>query len=266
MSEENPYQAPESNVEMAPQSGEGHPSLQPPRGVGIGRGFRWLTEAWSLVFRSPGIWILNIIIFFAVNMVLAFIPILGGFMQALITPVLSAGLAYCAYQADVNGRCEVEHLFRGFNEETGKLLTLGAIMLGATIVMVVIMFAFVFGAIGADVFSMADAPPDPTMQSQQGMMVLLGVLIALAVMIPVYMAFWFAPALVLFHKVPVGTALSMSFKGCLKNIVPFLWYGILAYILLMLGMLAFFVGLLIAMPVITASIYTAYKDIFTYEA
>lgn len=267
MNEDNPYQAPESNLQMPPQSADGVVVLNAPRSVGIGRGFGWLKEAAGLVFRSPGIWVLNIIIFFAIIMVLAFIPFLGGLVQTLITPVLTAGLVYCAYQADVNGRCEVEHLFRGFKEETSKLLTLGAIMLGVTVVIMIVLFGFIFGVIGVDSFAdMTTAPPDPAVQSQQGMLLLLSVLIALAVFIPVQMAFWFAPALVIFHKIPVGTALSMSFKGCLKNIMPFFWYGILAYILLLLGMLALFVGLLIAVPIITASIYTAYKDIFAYEA
>jgi uncharacterized membrane protein len=79
------------------------------------------------------------------------------------------------------------------------------------------------------------------------------------------MAVWLAPALIAIHDTPVITAMKLSFFGCLKNVLPFLIYGILAMILFIIGALPLGLGLLIVMPMFFGSIYAAYKDIYVYE-
>ena len=54
----------------------------------------------------------------------------------------------------------------------------------------------------------------------------LGLLLALALSILVYMAFWFAPALVVLRGAAPVAAIKQSFAGCLRNLVPFLIYGV----------------------------------------
>ena len=55
---------------------------------------------------------------------------------------------------------------------------------------------------------------------------LLGSLLVLALMVPLVAAYWFAPALVMIHDMPPIDAMKASFFGCLRNVVPFLLYGI----------------------------------------
>ncbi|MBZ0097264.1 MAG: hypothetical protein K8H75_18075, partial [Sulfuricella sp.] len=57
----------------------------------------------------------------------------------------------------------------------------------------------------------------------------------------------------------------LSFVGCLRNIWPFLVYGVIAFILMMIAMIPFGLGMLILVPVLNASIYLGYKDIFPAE-
>jgi uncharacterized membrane protein len=76
------------------------------------------------------------------------------------------------------------------------------------------------------------------------------------------MALWFAPALVVLRELPPIQALKQSFRGCLKNIVPFLVYGLVAMVLTVLAAIPFGLGLLVMMPVIMASVYVAYGEIF----
>ncbi len=56
--------------------------------------------------------------------------------------------------------------------------------------------------------------------------------------------------------------MKMSFSGCLKNILPFLLYGVVALVMFFIGAIPVGLGLLVVMPVITASMYTAYRDIY----
>ena len=53
-----------------------------------------------------------------------------------------------------------------------------------------------------------------------------------------------------------------SFSACLKNIVPFLVYGVMLFILAVVAMIPFGLGMLVLVPVIIASVYAAYRDVF----
>jgi uncharacterized membrane protein len=57
-------------------------------------------------------------------------------------------------------------------------------------------------------------------------------------------------------------AMQLSFTACWRNIMAFLVYGLIAMVLLMVATIPFFLGLLIVSPILIASIYCAYRDIF----
>ena len=76
---------------------------------------------------------------------------------------------------------------------------------------------------------------------------------------------WFSPLLIIFHKVPALEAMKLSFNACLYNMIPFLCYALAAIPLLVLAAIPAFLGYLILIPVLFASIYTSYKDIFLRE-
>jgi len=80
--------------------------------------------------------------------------------------------------------------------------------------------------------------------------------------IPIAMASWFAPALVVFDNMQAWDAMKTSFSACLSNMLPFLLYGIIALMLTVLAMIPFGLGLLVLGPVLIASVYTGYRDIF----
>jgi len=84
--------------------------------------------------------------------------------------------------------------------------------------------------------------------------------------IPLLMALWFAPALVMLHGLGPLEAMKLSFVGCLRNMLPFLLYGLIALVLTVLAVIPVGLGLLVLGPMITASVYTAYKDIFLSPA
>ena len=60
-------------------------------------------------------------------------------------------------------------------------------------------------------------------------------------------------------------AMKVSFFGCLKNIVPFLLYGVVMMVLCVVAAIPVMLGYLVLGPVIIASIYTGYRDIFTAD-
>jgi uncharacterized membrane protein len=95
-----------------------------------------------------------------------------------------------------------------------------------------------------------------------GMTMLLAVLIMLALSIPLYMALWFSYPLIVLNDFGVGQALKTSFFACLKNILPFLLYGILMFLIAIVASIPLGLGWLLLGPVLLASLYTSYRDIF----
>ena len=59
--------------------------------------------------------------------------------------------------------------------------------------------------------------------------------LGLALLVPVLMAITFAPALIFFHGVGAWQAARLSFKGCMCNMWPFLWWGLLGAVLIFFG-------------------------------
>jgi hypothetical protein len=98
------------------------------------------------------------------------------------------------------------------------------------------------------------------------------------------MAYWFAPALVAIDGLPAVQAMTLSFRACLMNILPFLVYGLALFgVMLGVGILFGLVGavfgslagplgavvFILLIPVmvtigtvVVVSIYTGYRDVF----
>ena len=129
--------------------------------------------------------------------------------------------------------------------------------------MIFAVVAAIFGSAAALVLSGVNKPEpsDPAFV----IAVLLAALVVMALSIPVYMGLWFSYALVALNDFPVIQALKTSFSGCAKNIWAFLVYGVMIFLLAIAASIPLMLGWLILRPVLMASLYTGYRDVF-YEA
>jgi uncharacterized membrane protein len=103
---------------------------------------------------------------------------------------------------------------------------------------------------------------DPQAVGAMGMTFVLAMLIMMALLLPAVMAVWLAAPLVVFHEHGAIEAMKGSFSGCLKNVLPFLLYGVVMFLLMILASLPLALGWLVLGPVFAASIYTSYRDIY----
>jgi uncharacterized membrane protein len=157
----------------------------------------------------------------------------------------------------------VGHLFAGFKERAGSLMVIGVLYLVGSLIIVVIAMMIV----GVGIFGVmkGGGVDQAAAGGMFGVGVLLGVLVAMLLWIPLLMAYWFAPALVSINGLGALDAMKASFSGCLKNMMPFLVYGMAGFVLLILACIPIFLGLLIVVPIFMASIYTGYRDIYYQE-
>jgi len=254
----DPYTAPRSRVADVPASGSEGNFNSEGQAVAAGHGWKWITEGWELFKRQPGTWILLLIIFVLISVLIALIPVLGSIASNVLWPVFAGGIILGCRELAQGGELAVGHLFAGFRDHFGKLIVIGILYLVALIVIVIVAFAITGAGIGFGALLGVDRGG----AEASVMTILLAVLVALALIIPVAMAAWFAPALVVLNDIGVGDAVKASFWACLKNIVPFLVYGLIGLGLAIVASIPFGLGWLALGPTLAASVYASYRDIF----
>jgi uncharacterized membrane protein len=170
-----------------------------------------------------------------------------------------AGLILGCRDLDVGNQLKISHVFAGFQNRAGPLIGLGAINLILTILLVVIMFGGMYAVGSLDL----EALETGQISDQELMSMILAGLVMTLFMMPLLMLFWFAPALIVLHDdVGIIEAMKLSFLGCIKNVLPFLIYGLVGLLLMILASIPFGLGWLVLGPVLFGTIYASYKDIF----
>ena len=230
-----------------------------------GDGWTWVAEGWKLFARTPLMWIVAMVIVFVLAIIVGIIPFVGSLAYQVLQPVLAGGFIVACRSIETGGEFELEHLFAGFKMRFAPLAIVGVIFLAGWLLIMLAVAAVVgFSMMGA--FMSGD--PEAVMASlaESWLVILLGVLVAMALMVPLLAAYWFAPALVMIHDMKPIDAMKASFAACMRNFVPFLVYGLVMGVALVIAVIPFGLGLLAWMPVAIASTYVAYRRIFTEDA
>lgn len=231
------------------------------RTVPLARGLDWITEGFALFRLNPLIWIVNFVIFLGLLMVLSLIPLLGAVASTLLQPVLVGGMLLGCRALERGQELRIEHLFDGFKQNLHPLLMVGLLSDLAYLLIGVLAWGLMMAAMGMGALASLAEQPALAMAGAMAGFLVYG-LIGLALTMPVVMAVWFAPALVVFDHLSAVEAMKASFIACLRNMLPFLLYGIVALVLAMVAMIPAGLGLLVLGPVVVASVYAGYLDIF----
>ncbi|MDQ8036966.1 MAG: BPSS1780 family membrane protein [Pedobacter sp.] len=262
----NPYRPPEATVTDVPEYGAEVLFAAPAARVDASRGVSWIGEGWALFKLAPALWIVALVILFAIQMVLGFLPLIGSIASLLIGPLFMAGLLAFAHGLAQGEEADLGRLFVGFREKTGPLVTVAllyALLIVGVVVVAAVLIAVLLGA-GSSAFESND--PEQIVASLlaggSGLLMLVVALVALAAIFLIAAAYWFAPGLVFYTDLGAVAAMKASFAACLRNWLPFLLYSIVGFFVLLGGTLALVIGLLVAVPVLMASYYASFRDLF----
>ena len=180
------------------------------------------------------------------------VPIAGLIVACLVAPLLECGLLYASLGADRNGRPRFREILAVF----AAPVSAQASVLAAGI------FAFAVEAFAA--WTIADVnfllPIDPAGMSATTRLQVyaVGVLATLPVT--------FVPMAALFDGESVGDAFALSMRAFARNVRPLLLFAVYTYALLVVGIETMGIGLLLALPLMAAASYAAWKDIFGLSA
>ncbi len=254
----NPYATPQADLIDPDDDSEAEPEKVP-----AGNATAWLGRSYWHFKQNPFAWIFALVIFIALSMTFALVPFIGVLVVYFFSPVVMAGFSLGAQEQDQGGDFRVGHLFAGFSQNFGTL-----VMVGVLYLLFIILIVAVFGGIMA-VATAGSSTLD--LNNQKAIIISMGaiglILMLLAVMLIIFvaMAYYYAPTLVALDNMSALEAMKMSLKGCLKNWLALLVYSILAFLLLLAGMIPVMLGLLVVIPMLQASVYVSYRDIFHHQ-
>ncbi len=240
------------------------------RVVDASHGWRWIAAGIWIFRRNPPLWLLLIALLFIGSRVLLAIPLVGV-LAVLIAPNFLAGLAHGAEALEQGKPLRLGYLASGFLRNAARLVTIGGVSLVGQFLTLMVMVLIGGEAIGniAKTVTAAGATPE-TIQAMRAAApsMMLALLAGLLLSVPLMMAVWFAPLLVFFNDMKPVPALMLSLWACLRNILPFLVYGMAVLVpvvvLMPLSLTARQpdLGLWLLAPVLVPSIYAGYRDLF----
>jgi len=230
------------------------PSVKP---VPMKNAWSWIVSGFYLFKANPVMWIILFLIYLAIIVPISLIPVVGSILSTLLAPVFAAGLMWGCKAVAEQQDLEINHLFAGFKQNTAQLIAVGgAYMVGLLLIAVMVVLAL-------DKETIDVLMQGKTLSPEQADRMLLPILVAMFFLLPLLMAYWFAPVLVGLNQLTAQQAMRLSFIACLRNMLPFLLYGLIFMLLLMLAIIPFGLGLLLVVPLMMTSLYTSYVDVFS---
>ena len=237
-----------------------------PRRLPAGQGASFWSEAWRIFCVAPLVWILMLCAYVALSIVLFVIPVIGSLVHSVLTPVFMGGLMLGCHALARGQPLEFGHLFAGFRDgRLGPLVVLGLIVLAAFIVLGIVCAALALVTIGmSGLGALVDYgnPRALATLTGAGLGLLFLVLVAMVGAALVWMAFWFAPALVAIDGIEPLAALKASFDASLANIAPFLVFGLIYIGLAIVASIPFGLGWLVLAPMMVGSCYASWRQVF----
>ncbi len=226
--------------------------------LGIAEGWHWVPQGFAYFKQQPWHWIGAVVVMMLIYMVLGMVPIMQ-LLSVIVTCLMTGGLMIACYKQMQGEHFSVAVLFDGFRYKLKPLALLGLLNLLVSIVgiiLTVMVFLSMLGSLdGLQQMAEAGTAPDPIM----GLILLL---IIMLIWTPIIMMTWFAPALVTLNSQGPWSAMKLSFKGSLKNILPLSLFGLVMTLLAIVASIPLFLGWLVLLPMLYTTMFAAYRQIY----
>ncbi len=194
-----------------------HPALQ---------GMVWLKQALHMFNQQRLAWVVLLLAYYLLLLVTRALPFIGPWAMTIIKPVLAVGLLAAAWNQERGTSPALPMILQGFRANLWALLPIGVFF-------VIGMTAAVFGSALVDGGKLiefisnsgkaTEAEMEKTLDDRQ---LQFGMLFSALLSLPVLVATWWAPALIVFQNAGPGAALLASMRAAFANWRPLAIYGL----------------------------------------
>jgi hypothetical protein len=245
-------------------------AFEPASGLPASRGLQWWSSAITWLFSGGGqlgVWVLMALAFIVLSLLLRFIPLFGFLLGLPLHFALSGGLLLAASRSARAVAPPFGDLFAGFGPRAGPLLAAGALVFAACMAVFGVMLAVgVWAALATIASGVLDSGtwPDPSALGM-GLGTAGLLLLCLLALVPISMAAWLAPALVMLRGIAPMAALRLSLDACRRNVAALTVYGLVGILFAFVATLLLGLGWLVVLPLAYLSTYAAFTDLFGAE-
>ena len=232
------------------------------RQVDSSHGMQWWSTAWKWLFHqgATAVWIVMCLIAMVIFGVLHVVPLFGMIAGQIGVFVFAGGLMLAARKTDEGTTPAVGDLFAGFGQSLGPLVIAGALLVVASLLVAGAASVAGIGAVVGAVFG--GLAGNLALLAGLGATSLLVAMVALLLLLPIGMASWLSPALIVFRNQPPVEALKASLAACWANLGALTVYGLLWIGFAIVASILFGLGWLVLAPLMALSTYAAYRDLF----
>lgn len=228
------------------------PSLLAPRAVPLTHAFAWFEAAMRMFKQAPLRWCLLGCITVASELLLGLVPGIGTAASSVIAPVVECGMLLGAAAVDRGAALEARYAIAAFRAPPAAL---AAIVLSSLCVFAIEALV-AYATTGADLLvDTTDARLTP-----EALPVIFGA--GIFASLPLL----FVPLAVLLQNAAFGHAFATSARAFSLNVGPLLLFGVFSLGLVVIGWMAFGVGLIAVFPLLACANYAAWKDIYAGAA
>ncbi|SCK12928.1 BPSS1780 family membrane protein [Vogesella sp. LIG4] len=227
----------------------------PPRRVPAVHGWYWVAQAFYLVREQPLTWILFAASYLLLHLLFGLLPGLGQLLAIMLSPVFAGSFVLAARRADRGATLRPQEVLAAFQEHARPLIGLGLSYFGLLVLTMLLIMLLLMAMMGGmhDPQKMQALPLGTQMV---GMSLMAGGLFIASLL------YWFAPAAVVLGGFDPLRAMRRSLAGGLLNWQAVLLCGLVLSALLLLALLPAGLGLLLWLPVMFVTVYTAWQDVF----
>lgn len=190
------------------------------------QGMVWLKQALQMFNQNRLAWVVLLLAYYLLLLVTRALPFIGPWAMTIIKPVLAVGLLAAAWNQERGKPPALQMILQGFRANLWALLPIGVFF-------VVGMTAAVFGSALVDggkliefISNSATATEAEVEKSLEDRQLQFGMLFSALLSLPVLVATWWAPALIVFQDAGPGTALMTSMRAAFANWRPLAMYGL----------------------------------------
>jgi uncharacterized membrane protein len=244
--------------------------LPPTREIGFDSPWRWLEAGWRDLRRSPAVSLGYGLLFAALGCLLSYglwrlgawyaiLPLASGFM--LVGPLVAVGLYEVSRRHASGEPVSVSAALGAWRRNPGALSAIGIVLMLVFLLWIriaTLLFALVYGSteFHVDSFFAEYFFSHRTIGFLAG-----GTLIGAALATVVFSISAISLPMIVVRKASATEAVLTSVRAVARNWQPFVLWAGLVVIFSIAGLLAFYIGLIVTLPLIGHASYHAYREV-----
>jgi hypothetical protein len=218
----------------------------------------YFNQGLEIFKKNPGGYIGYIIVFGVISMITGLIPILGNLIGLVINPPLAVGMAIAAHKQETEQNEDFGNFFKGFDHIV-QLVIANILMLG---IYFFISLPLIYNIGLPIIMSIISGNPEDAFElfsqiENFGLVFFFTILVSIFITISLRWTNYF----IVFYKYDAIEALKTSWKMVNKNWFSHLGFGILAFLIMIGGLIALIIGIIFVIPIVVAADYAAFSDV-----